>query len=106
MNYTYNEVPNFVYIQLYTIVTKPQSADTNTLCAKFCNIVEDEVNVVPNFKWADVQTVRFMNKGTSAQYLECHFMSQFVSLNRSSSQYVRTNTTMLYVFAFKEELSL
>ena len=54
------EDPNYINInmQLYTIVTKPQSMDVNTVIANFCNNLDREVKEIPYFKWKDVNTVQ------------------------------------------------
>lgn len=60
MNSMCNVVPNLVNVQLYTIVTRPQNVDINTLCTRFCNYLEAEVKGIPNYNWVDVQTVKYM----------------------------------------------
>ncbi|KAG6421465.1 hypothetical protein SASPL_118018 [Salvia splendens] len=44
--------------KLYTIVTKPQSMDANTVIANFCNNLDRELKEIPYFKWEDVNMVQ------------------------------------------------
>lgn len=52
------ENPNYVNIQLYTIVTKPQNMDVSKIIANFCSNLDREVKEIPNFKWEHVDTVQ------------------------------------------------
>ncbi|XP_042063075.1 uncharacterized protein LOC121806959 isoform X2 [Salvia splendens] len=59
------------YPCLYTIVTKPQSMDVNTIIANFCNNLNRELKEIPYFKWEDVNTVLFPICANQHYYAVC-----------------------------------
>ncbi|KAL1549284.1 hypothetical protein AAHA92_17411 [Salvia divinorum] len=63
------------YSCLYTVVTRPDELDINTIIDRFCNNLENEVQGFLYFKWADVDLVFFPICAHEHYYAVCFSFS-------------------------------